>query len=154
MKRTGAVAVTWKSLENTSQVVVDLSVNANRIMRDFRPRICHFRASEHERTAYLLGYLLLDRRARKALPVVAQGSFYAQLPRRLGSNSALHASVACLCHIWMDLTMNRNTNSEAVALYVKGLNALQSCLDDAQTQYESETICASIILQLCEVSRS
>lgn len=151
-RRANAVTVTRRSLEHNPSAAVDFPVTSQGIEYHFQPRICNFGKSEHEKTAYLLGYLLLDRTAMKALPLVAQGSFYENLPRRLGRNSALDASVACLCQIWIDVTLKRNTNSKAVALYVGGLNALGMCLDNAQAQYESETICASIILQVCEVS--
>lgn len=49
--------------------------------------------------------------------------------------------------------MKRNTKSEAVALYIKGLNALRACLGDAHTKYKFETICAPFLLQTCEVNR-
>ncbi|KAF2273832.1 uncharacterized protein EI97DRAFT_469313 [Westerdykella ornata] len=150
-RRTGAVAVTWWSVEKDPYAVADLSKD-NGFQHYFQPGICIFGPSGHERTAYLLGSLLHDCTARIAVPLVAQGSFYEELPRRLGRNPALDASVACLCHIWLDVAMKRNTDSKAVALYVGGLKALATCLDDARTQYESETICASIILQMCELA--
>lgn len=55
----------------------------------------------------------------------------------------------------MDLAVvarKNNMSNVTIKRYAESLYALQQCLDVAQTRYESETVCASIVLQLCEVS--
>lgn len=119
----------------------------------FRVKISCSLFSENDRNATILVYFLEDSRSQLILPLRSQGSFYHYIPALLGNNPALDDAVLCLCGIYMDLLKNRATNMECSLLrYTKSLNTLCACVKDAEIQYKSETICASIILQICEVN--
>lgn len=42
----------------------------------------------------------------------------------------------------------------ATKRYVQSLRALRLCVQDARVRVQSETICASILMQVCEVDSS
>lgn len=90
-------------------------------------------------------------RAQTLLPLQAVG-FLPSIPSRLGQNAALDAAIASLCSIYVDFltakTMGSNTTLQK---YIAGLNALQGCVNDPRLRLQSETICAAIIIQMCEV---
>jgi hypothetical protein len=90
--------------------------------------------------------------AQGLLPLHAVGSFLPAIPSRLGRNAALDAATASLCSIYVDhLTMKSMGSDVTIQKYIASLSALQSCIRDPQLRSESETICASIIVQMCEV---
>jgi hypothetical protein len=67
---------------------------------------------------------------------------------------ALDATVASFCGIYADiLARSPDTKKRALVAYSKGLKALRACVEQLEVRYESEMICASIILQICEVSQ-
>lgn len=108
---------------------------------------------EHEQDATILTFLLQDKNTQAAFPIAGQGAFYSAIPSRMGRNLALDAAVSCVCRIYLDIVRNGSQFSGSTfRQYAKSLNALRSCVEDPYIQSESETICASILLQLCEVS--
>lgn len=85
-------------------------------------------------------------------PLSSHGGFYQYIPGRLGRNVALDSAVACLCTVYADLLASEGTISkDSWRKYAQSLEALRLCLDDPGRCFQSETICASIVLQLCEV---
>jgi hypothetical protein len=119
----------------------------------FRLEICWSLSSEHERSGSILAYMLNDPKSQALFPLKSHGDFYSFIPSRLGRNPALDDTISCLCGIYTDtLTNNRTTSEIAIRRYAKSLNSLRTCLEEPRRRIESETICASIVLQLCEVS--
>jgi hypothetical protein len=119
----------------------------------FRVGIFRPLSSEHERNGSILAYMLNDPKSQALFPLKSHGDFYSFIPSRLGRNLALDDTISCLCGIYADTLTNNPTTSEiAIRRYAKSLNSLRTCLKEPQLRTESETICASIILQLCEVS--
>jgi hypothetical protein len=97
--------------------------------------------------------MLNDPKSQALFPLKSHGDFYSFIPSRLGRNLALDDTISCLCGIYADTLTNNPTTSEiAIRRYAKSLNSLRTCLKEPQLRTESETICASIVLQLCEVS--
>ncbi|EIT73349.1 hypothetical protein AO1008_04526 [Aspergillus oryzae 100-8] len=85
-------------------------------------------------------------------PLSSHGGFYQYIPGRLGRNVALDSAVACLCTVYADLLASEGTISkDSWRKYAQSLEALRLCLDDPGRCFQSETICASIVLQLCEL---
>ena len=83
------------------------------------------------------------------IPLWLVGSFFQFVPARMGRNAALDDAVSCLCGIYCSpyafhVGIYQN--------YVKALSSLRGCLSDASLRMDSETLCASILLQICEVS--
>jgi hypothetical protein len=81
------------------------------------------------------------------------GPFIREVPARLGHNAALDAAVAVLVNAHNSL-VQRKTALEIVSpqLYLRAIKTLQTCLEDAQQGMSSNTLCASVILSLVEVS--
>jgi hypothetical protein len=82
------------------------------------------------------------------------GPFIQDVPARLGHNSALDAAVAVLVNTHTALVQKKRA-LEVVSpqLYLRAIKTLQTCLDDPQQGMSSNTICASVILSLVEVSQ-
>ncbi|KAE8153459.1 hypothetical protein BDV25DRAFT_149523 [Aspergillus avenaceus] len=96
--------------------------------------------------------LLENPRSQGVFPLTAHGSFYHLIPGRLGQNDALDSAIACLCGIYRDLLAgNRQTTAKTMRQYSKSLRGLRLYLDDPDRCFQSETICAAIVLQLCEL---
>ena len=95
----------------------------------------------------------LDSKVKGALiPLRIVGSFFEFIPARLGRNAALDDAVSCLCAIYCgNPATSYNMNKEVCKSYVKALSSLRACLVDDAVRTESETLCASILLQMCEV---
>jgi hypothetical protein len=111
--------------------------------------------SDGERIGLLFSYVLSSPKGAALYALQTLGSFVSYIPSRLGRNIALDKSIVCFCSIYMDLAAvarRNNFSNVTIKRYAESLYALQQCLNDNQTRYESETVCASIILQLCEVS--
>ncbi|KAJ9213931.1 transcriptional regulator family: Fungal Specific TF [Paecilomyces variotii] len=108
--------------------------------------------SEHDRSGSLLVYIIEDPKSQGLFPINSHGDYFSFIPSRIGHNVALDASVSCLCGLFIDIFTGNSTISEtAIRRYMSSLRSLRECLDDERKRLESETICASVILQLCEL---
>jgi hypothetical protein len=122
--------------------------------------VCHIGifwplSSKTDRYATLFVSILDNDKAQALLPLKAVGSFLPLIPCRLGRNRALDAVIASLCSVYVDhLTGKTPGSSATLQKYVASLNALQQCIKDPVLRSQSETICASIIVQMCEVRLS
>jgi hypothetical protein len=109
-------------------------------------------SSETDRHATLFVSIIDNDKAQSLLPLQAVGSFLPSIPSRMGRNAALDAAIASLCSIYVDfLTVKSMGSNATIQKYIAGLNALQGCIKDPDLRSQSETICASIIVQMCEV---
>jgi len=89
------------------------------------------------------------------IPLHLVGSFFDFIPSRMGFNSALDDAVTCLCSIYTrKLSTPYGYQRDVYEGYSKALGSLRGCLEDTGLRMESETLCASILLQMCEVSAS
>lgn len=80
------------------------------------------------------------------------GSCFDFVPARLGQNVALDDAVSCICAIYCRRpSISYTADREIYQSYVKALSSLRGCLSDASLRMEAETLCASILLQMCEV---
>ena len=92
----------------------------------------------------------LDSKVKGTLiPLWLVGSFFQFVPARMGRNAALDDAVSCLCGIYQS---PYNFHMGIYQSYVRALSSLRGCLGDTSLRMESETLCASILLQMCEVS--
>lgn len=96
-----------------------------------------------------LAYCLESKVKGALIPLWTVGSFFQFVPARMGRNAALDDAVSCLCSIYCS---PYNFHTGIYQSYVKALSSLRGCLSDTSVQMESETLCASILLQMCEVS--
>lgn len=87
------------------------------------------------------------------LPLWMIGSFFQCIPGRLGYNIALDDAITCVCSLYCDGSSNEYTKSKAIySSYIRALSSLQKCLVEERLRFQSETLCASLLLQMCEVS--
>ncbi|ATZ56358.1 hypothetical protein BCIN_13g01990 [Botrytis cinerea B05.10] len=87
------------------------------------------------------------------LPLWLSGSFFQYIPGRLGHNIALDDAISCVCSLYCDRSSNEYTKSNAIYRnYVRALSSLQKCLTEENVCLQSETLCASILLQMCELA--
>ncbi len=99
-----------------------------------------------------LCYVLDAPHSRVIFPINSHGSFYAMIPARLGRSDALDDAVSCLCSLYTDSSRRAaSASSSSFRLYARSLQSLRRSLTIPQDRTAAETICASIIMQLCEL---
>jgi len=81
------------------------------------------------------------------------GRFIQEVPARIGHNAALDAAVTVLVNVHTSLVYKK-TADEIVSpeLYIRAIKTLQGCLESQQLGMSPNTLCASILLGLVEVS--
>lgn len=78
------------------------------------------------------------------------GPFLKDIPKRLGSNIALDASVNVLTSAFSSLYTHRQSVT-TLSKYVNALKALRICLDDPSQAWTANTLCAVYLLLICQV---
>ncbi|PQE29560.1 C6 zinc finger domain protein [Rutstroemia sp. NJR-2017a BBW] len=88
------------------------------------------------------------------MPLWLYGSFFQFIPARLGHNVALDDAVSCISSIYCDKSSLQDKSKSLVKYenYVRALRSLQRYLNDEGLSLQSETLCASILLQICELA--
>ena len=79
------------------------------------------------------------------------GEFFKEIPRRLGTNTALDASVNALTTAFASVH-SRQQSLEAIESYVQALKALRVCLNDPTEVGSANTMCAVYLIMICQVS--
>lgn len=106
--------------------------------------------SEADKAASRLIAMLNDSSGQKLCQIRSHANFIDYVPSRLGKNAALDSVVSSLCSLFVDaLTGNRTV--EGFRLYGSAVTSLQACVKSPELRLESETLCASILIQICEV---
>lgn len=81
------------------------------------------------------------------------GPFIQEVPARIGHSPALDAAVAVLVNTHTSLLYKRTSNDiVSINLYLRAIKTLQTCLEDCQEGMSTNTLCASVLLGLVEVS--
>lgn len=78
------------------------------------------------------------------------GAFLEDIPKRLGSNIALDASVNVLSSAFSSLYTHQQSLI-TLSKYVNALKALRICLDDPLQAWTADTLCAVYLLLICQV---
>lgn len=99
----------------------------------------------------MLGYILSDPHCTVVLSEQVVWTFLRFVPCRIGVNEALDAAVCCLCYAYMDFLSVERVSSKTLSARGRSLKILQAYITDEAFQKTSETICASVIIQYCEV---
>jgi hypothetical protein len=79
------------------------------------------------------------------------GLFLKDIPRRLGTNTVLDASVNALTDAF-SLVHSPEKSVNALKSYGRALKALRVCLNDPKTAGPTNIICAIYLLVICQVS--
>jgi hypothetical protein len=117
-------------------------------------RVCTYASvsSGNDTLVSQLLYYMVNSKSQALLPLQTYGTFFQFIPSRLGCNQALDSAVSCLCGTFSDsLREVRDPSRHVLRQYSQGLRSLRACLDDSDLRFQAETLCASIILHLCEV---
>lgn len=81
------------------------------------------------------------------------GDFLKEIPRRLGTNEALDASVCALATAFSSIH-SRQQSTAMLNGYGKALNSLRVCLNDPAKAQSPDTLCALYLVMICQVSSS
>jgi hypothetical protein len=82
------------------------------------------------------------------------GVFLEDVPRRLGTNAALDASANAVVAAHSSYCSCRGPSPDALRKYSLALSKLKDCLDDVAKARTSETLCAVMLLLICQVSQT
>ncbi|KAL2820961.1 hypothetical protein BDW59DRAFT_111865 [Aspergillus cavernicola] len=77
------------------------------------------------------------------------GPFLENLPRRIGSSPALDAAIGAVSGAVTALRTRQNF-PDAIGKYVKGWNALRTCLNDPVQTKSIHTVCAIYLMMICQ----
>ncbi|KAH8684364.1 hypothetical protein BGZ60DRAFT_502581 [Tricladium varicosporioides] len=87
------------------------------------------------------------------MPLFLAGSFTRLIPARLGCNAALDDAVSCICSIYCHAPSTAyRADKEVFRKYNLALTSLRQFLGNDDTNMASETLCASVLLQMCELA--
>ncbi|RMY23376.1 hypothetical protein D0867_02094 [Hortaea werneckii] len=78
------------------------------------------------------------------------GAFLEEIPQRLGKNKALDAAVAALVSAHSNVCCKRKATPQTLVKYSLALEALKSSLDCVHEASSSETLCAIMVLLICQ----
>ena len=81
--------------------------------------------------------------------------FLTEVPARVGHHAALDSAVTCIISAHRSLIQNHITESEVTAgydKYVEALISLREAIEDPVQSTSSETLCATIVMGMYEVS--
>ena len=78
------------------------------------------------------------------------GLFFEDIPARLGTNEALDASISALTASHSSLCAHRTVSIEALRRYSRALRVLRSYLTEPARATSSETLCAVLVLIVCQ----
>ncbi|CAG7968232.1 unnamed protein product [Penicillium salamii] len=78
------------------------------------------------------------------------GIFLEEVPRRIGTNEALDRAVDALATAHASFCSRRSVSIEALSKYSSALKTLRIYLDDPIQAISSNTLCAVMILMLCQ----
>lgn len=82
--------------------------------------------------------------------VWAYGGLFNEIPKRLGTNAALDASVLALTSAISGIG-NIRKSPQLLRLYGNALRSLKTCLDDPVAVRSSSTLCAIYLIWICQV---
>lgn len=78
------------------------------------------------------------------------GAFFNDVPRRLGRNEALDASVRALVTALPSLHSHQQS-PEMFKTYAAALSCLRNCLDNPANGVTPDTLCAVYLIMICQV---
>jgi hypothetical protein len=107
--------------------------------------------NEVDRNRSILCQVLADQDNRPNSPLQMMGDFLPFVPSRMGYNAALDRAAACICNLYQSLLGGQADQGTLIRQYVQAVSAVRECVADPAERLASETICATIMLQACEV---
>ncbi|KAL7935601.1 hypothetical protein V8C35DRAFT_297762 [Trichoderma chlorosporum] len=80
------------------------------------------------------------------------GGWFKDLPRHLGTNTALDAAVEAMVGFYPHFRRHEQSSLSrgSVVKYVNALQALRACLNDPRKANKPETLCAVYVLMICQ----
>lgn len=81
----------------------------------------------------------------------AYGFFMFEIPRRMNENEALDTAVNALICSHSNFCASKEVSVETLSSYARALRSLRHCLDDPDKASQTETLCAVMLLLICQV---
>ena len=108
-------------------------------------------ASPSESLRSAVAHILVDARCSPIIsPQVASGMLPLAVSH-LGHNMALDAAALCLCQAYNDVLRGRDASLATTQHYISTIAILRHHILNPLLRAQSETICASILIQTCQV---
>ncbi|KAH8671710.1 hypothetical protein BX600DRAFT_252560 [Xylariales sp. PMI_506] len=104
-----------------------------------------------DRHAGLFVSIFTDSAAQSILSPQAVDGLFPFIPPRLGQSAALDIAISSLCGIYRDLRISTKLSVLTTQTYDRCLSALQMAIADPVLRLSSETICACLVVEVCEV---
>lgn len=83
-------------------------------------------------------------------PAWAYGFFMFEIPRRMNENEALDTAVNALVCSHSNFCARKEVSVETLRSYSRALRSLRNCLDDPDKASQTETLCAVMLLLICQ----
>ncbi|KAH8890411.1 hypothetical protein GQ53DRAFT_175987 [Thozetella sp. PMI_491] len=99
----------------------------------------------------MFAHILQDPTCQSVFSPQAACTFFPFIPSRLGRNAALDAAILCLCDIYSDVRGGKQISPATTKKYIVCLSTLRASVADPELRTQSETLCASLIVQTCEL---
>ncbi|KAE8553763.1 hypothetical protein TMatcc_006783 [Talaromyces marneffei ATCC 18224] len=80
----------------------------------------------------------------------AYGFFLFEIPRRMNENEALDTAVNALICAHSNFCAGSGVSVKTLSSYSRALRSLRNCLDDREKASTSETLCAVMLLLICQ----
>ncbi|RAO68997.1 uncharacterized protein BHQ10_005009 [Talaromyces amestolkiae] len=80
----------------------------------------------------------------------AYGFFMFEIPRRMNENEALDTAVNALICSHSNFCARQAVSAETLSSYSRALRSLRHCLDDPGKASQTETLCAVMLLLICQ----
>ncbi|KAF3406973.1 hypothetical protein DPV78_001789 [Talaromyces pinophilus] len=80
----------------------------------------------------------------------AYGFFMFEIPRRMNENEALDTAVNALICSHTNFCSRKEVSVETLSSYSRALRSLRNCLDDPDKASQTETLCAVMLLLICQ----
>lgn len=74
-----------------------------------------------------------------------------EIPRRMNENEALDTAVNALICSHSNFCARQAVSAETLSSYSRALRSLRYCLDDPGKASQTETLCAVMLLLICQV---
>ncbi|KAF2665344.1 hypothetical protein BT63DRAFT_482296 [Microthyrium microscopicum] len=132
----------------------DVEEEYKALQSKFRVTISRLPTSIAERQSSILAYMLTDVKSQALFPIQTHGGYFHFIPQRIGRNLALDDSISCLSSIYEDVRAGSTSSPNTLKMYGKSLSSLWQYLQQPSLRLELDTVCASLILQLCELMLS
>ncbi len=142
----------FKFVDETQSVVVCKPKSARRSPQPDVPRYERISWSPSNESTMIMGAFCSALRITDVrYDLGVYGTFIKDIPRRIGTNAALDASVKAITSTY-SAVHKRSKTVESLEHYVDALEVLRNTLNDPMEAGSANTLCAMYLMMVCQVS--